>query len=110
MSPGLHTTVAETLVPGDPPATFAAAGRLVDRLWPGRTETVAVEPPGLLVHGVAGDAWLTWEIAPSGSDGWTRVRLVCDEADTSPGPPPGLDAVLALLLEEVGAPTLRRPP
>lgn len=37
-------------------------------------------------------------------------RLVCDEADTSPGPPPGLDAVLALLLEEVGAPTLRRPP
>ena len=46
------------------------------------------------------DAWLRWEIGPSGSEGETGVRLVCDEADTSPGPPPHLDAVLTLPLKE----------
>lgn len=107
MSPGLHTAAAETLVPGDPPAAFAAAGRLAERLWPGRVRTVAADPPGTLVLAVSEDAWLTWEIGPSGADGRTRVRLVCDEADTSPGPAPEVDVVLALLLEEVGTPTRR---
>jgi hypothetical protein len=113
MSPGLHTTVAETLVPADRPAAYAAAGRLVERLWAGRTETVTAEAPALLVHTVTTapggddvDAWVTWQLTPAASHGWTRVRLTCDEADTSAAPPPELDAVLTLLLEEVGVQAL----
>ena len=111
MGPGLQTAVAEIVLPVDGPAAFAAAGRLVDLLWGGRTEVVAAEPPSLLLHTVAAapgsddvDAWLTWQFSSASGERSTRVRLMCDEADTSDGPPPELDDVLGLLADLVAVP------
>jgi len=108
MKANLHTTTAESLVKADLWTVFSAIGRLLERVWGGRTEVLSAEAPILLFHTVTAgqgsddvDAWLSWELSTSGSAGWTCVRLVHDEADTSPGPPPELDAVLALLLQEV---------
>jgi hypothetical protein len=114
MSPGLHTAVAEVVAPADPTVTYAAVGRLVDLLWDGRTEVLSAEPPAVFVHTVVAapgsddvDAWLTWEVAPATPEGSTRVRLTCDEADISDGPPPELDEVLRLLVDLVHTSALR---
>jgi hypothetical protein len=100
----LITTVAQTLVPGDPRGVMELVESLVEHLWPHSTETVLAEPPRLLMHSVSSwpdgiDAWLTWELTAFGSTGWTIVRLIHDEADTSPGPPPELDILLRLVAE-----------
>ena len=106
--------MAEAVVPAAGPVAYAAVGRLIELLWVGRTEVVRAEPPTLLVHTVVPtpgsddvDAWLTWELAPSASDASTRVRLICDEADTSNGPPPELDEVLRRLVDLVHTSALR---
>jgi hypothetical protein len=77
---------------------------LVDRLWPAMTEVALSDPPAELLLAVSSDCWLTWELAEAGPSS-TRVRVVHDEADTSAGPAPELDAVLALLAEAVRAGT-----
>lgn len=108
MRSALHTTEAETLVRADQAMVFVAIGRLVERLWGGMTEVTMSDPPRLLTHTVTAelgspdvDAWLTWEVTASASASWTRLRLVHDEADLSPGPAPELDIVLTLLHDEL---------
>ena len=102
MNDGLRTATAQCVVRADRPTAFAAVGRLVESLWGGRVEVVLEEGPGLLVHTVSFercgdvDAWLTWELTET-AEGWTKVRVVCDEADTAPGPAPELDKVLERL-------------
>lgn len=107
MTPPLNSTVAYASVVGDTHAVYSAVERLIDRLWSGMTEVVLAQPPHLLLHRVSSapddiDAWLTWEFIPTGpSDSWTELRLVHEELDTSAGPPPELDEVLALLVESL---------
>lgn len=109
MTSPLNSTAVYASVAGDMAAVYAAVERLVERLWPGMTEVVIADPPRILLHHVASephdvDAWLTWELAPTGPAGtWTELTLLHDELDTSAGPPPELDRVLALLVESIGA-------
>ena len=111
MNDGLTTTTAQTLVPGDRRAVFSLIESLVDHLWAGTTEVVHAEAPSVLMHTVEDvggvDVWLTWELTSVGTTGWTLVRLIHDEADTSPGPPPELEILLTLLGESATS-TLRR--
>jgi hypothetical protein len=99
---GLRTVEAECVVRADRPTAFAAVGRLVVRLWGAGAEVALEDAPYMVVHTVSAegggdvDAWLTWELSETGG-GWTKVRLVCDEADTGAAPPPELDRVLDLL-------------
>lgn len=92
----LYTFAAETVLPGDREAAFRAVTDLVDLLWGDMVEVVLSDPPAELLHRVD-DVWVTWQLTDDGPV--TRVRLVAEDADTSAGPEPGLDEVLALLLE-----------
>ncbi len=101
--PNLHTFAAETVLPGDRAAAFHAVTVVVDLLWGGMVEVVLSDPPGELFHRIRSgdgdvDVWVTWQLTGDGTA--TRVRLTVDEADTSPGPEPELDEVLALLAEQ----------
>jgi hypothetical protein len=106
-TPPLNSTIAHASVVGDPATVYAAAYNLIERLWPGTNEIVLADPPRLLMHRVSSggddvDAWLTWDFRPAGpSSSWTELRLVHEELDTSAGPPPELDHVLALLGESL---------
>ena len=87
---------------------YTAVNSLLDRLLAGRVQVVAADPPGLLVHRVSAegpvddtDCWLTWELSALTAEGWTQVRLIHDEADTSGAPPPDLDGMLALLDDDI---------
>jgi hypothetical protein len=114
MTAPLNSTVAYACVAGDIASVYAAVHRLTQRLWAGMTEVVHADPPRVLLHHVAIegddiDAWLTWELAPTGpSDSWTEVRLLHEELDTSSGPPPELDQVLTLLVESLGVVSARQ--
>ena len=104
MNDGLVTTTAQTLVPGDRATVFALIESLTENLWPGATDAALAHSPSFMLHTVTDEAggiaaWLTWELASIGTTGWTLVRLVHDEADTSPGPPPELEILLTLLTE-----------
>jgi hypothetical protein len=105
--PNLHTAAADTLLPCGREAAFAAVEALAALLWGDRVEVVTEQAPARLLQRVSAggdiEAWVTWELTAAGSGAATRVRLVVDEADTSPGPEPELDEVLALLLERVAA-------
>lgn len=112
MNDGLTTTTAQTLVPGDRRTVFSLIQSLADHLWGGSTEVVLADEPSVFMHTLEGevagvDAWLTWELTSVGSTGWTLVRLIHDEADTTPGPPPDLEILLTLLAESATS-TLRR--
>ncbi|MFP5318749.1 MAG: hypothetical protein ACLGI2_10705 [Acidimicrobiia bacterium] len=112
MNDGLTTTTAETLVPGDRRTVFSLIESLADHLWGGSTEVVLADAPSLFMHALevdarGVDAWLTWELTSLGTTGWTIVRLIHDEADASPGPPPELEILLTLLVESATS-TLRR--
>ncbi|MFP5318822.1 MAG: hypothetical protein ACLGI2_11105 [Acidimicrobiia bacterium] len=113
MNSPLNSTAVYASVAGDMAAVYAAVERLVERLWPGMTEVVLADPPRILLHHVAGqphdvDAWLTWELAPAGpAASWTELTLLHDELDTSAGPPPELDRVLALLVESLAGAATR---
>lgn len=101
--PNLHTFAAETVLPGDRAAAFHAVTVLVDLLWGDMVEVVLSDPPAELLHRITSgdgdvDVWVTWQL--TGDRSATRVRLTVDEADTSPGPEPELDEVLALLAEQ----------
>jgi len=105
---GLVTTTAQTLVPGDRETVFGLIESLSEHLWPGATHAALSRPPAFLVHTVTDEvggiaAWLTWELASIGTAGWTLVRLIHDEADLSPGPPPELEILLTLLAESASA-------
>lgn len=114
MTSPLNSTAAYACVAGDMAAVYAAVERVVERLWPGMTEVVLADRPRILLHHVAIepdeiDAWLTWELEPVGPNGsWTELRLLHDELDTSAGPPPELDLVLAMLGESLAAATPSR--
>lgn len=107
MKTALNRTVAYASVAGDVQTVYAAVQDLVDRLWPGMTEVVLAEPPGKVLHRVSNDghdvdAWLSWELRPTGpSSSWTELLLAHEELDESAGPPPELDDVLALLGESL---------
>lgn len=108
MNDGLITTTAQTLVEGDRATVFALIESLTEHLWAGATEVVYVDAPGVYMHTVKGDlgavdAWLTWELSSLGTTGWTIVRLIHDELDTSPGLPPELAILLRLLAESASA-------
>ena len=109
MTSPLNSTVAYASVAADTATVYGAVERLVERLWPGMTEVVLADPPQILLHHVASsmgdiDVWLTWELAPTGPSGsWTELRLLHDELETAPAPPPELERVLAMLLESLRA-------
>lgn len=108
MSYPLNTTVAHASVAGDVATVYGAVQDLIARMWPGMTEIVVAAEPRLVLHRVSGggegvDAWLTWELRPVGpSSSWTEVRILHEELDSASGPPPGLDRVLELLIEQLG--------
>jgi hypothetical protein len=103
-SANLYTFVAETVLPCDREAAFRAVSGLVDLLWGGMVEVVLSDPPAELLHRLCStegdvDVWVTWQLTAESATA-TRVRLVVEEADTSPGPEPELEEVLALLVEK----------
>jgi len=99
----MHTSSAETLVPGCPSTVHDEVVALASRVWgAGADDVVTSQPGALLVHGVPLDGgtscWLTWTFTAAGA-GLTRVRLSHDEAAVGDGAPePDLDAVLGMLL------------
>jgi hypothetical protein len=107
MTTPLNSTATYVSVAGDIATVYAAVQEVIEHLWPGMSEVVHADPPRLLLHHVAGqggdvDAWLTWELVPTGPGGsWTELRLLHEELDTSVGPPPELDQVLTLLVESL---------
>jgi hypothetical protein len=104
----MHTSTADTLVPGCPAAVHAAVTALAARLWAvGADDIVTCDDGVLLVHGVRldgqTDCWLTWTFTVAGPS-LTRVRLTHDDAAVDGGAPePDLDAVLGILLAAVMA-------
>ncbi len=109
MSYPLNATVAHAAVVGDVTTVYGAVQELIARLWPGMTEIVIAAEPRLLLHRVSVggediDAWLTWELSPAGpSSSWTELRILHEGLDTVSGPPPELDRVLELLIEQLAA-------
>jgi hypothetical protein len=104
----MHTSTADTLVPGCPATVHAAVLALASRVWAVGPDDVVTSDDGvLLVHGVRldgqTDCWLTWTFTVAGPS-LTRVRLTHDDAAVYAGAPePDLDAVLGMLLAAVMA-------
>lgn len=107
MTAPLTSTSAYVSLAGEIATVYAAVQEVIEHLWPGMSEVVHADPPRLLLHHVARegddvDAWLTWELAPTGPGGsWTELLLLHEELDTSVGPPPELDQVLTFLVESL---------
>ena len=87
---------ATTLLPVPVARAWEEIDSVLDTLWPGDVE-VLQRTADVLVHGVAGDVWLSWKVEPVGSRA-SRVHLSLDECDITGAPEPELDAVLIALL------------
>lgn len=87
---------ATTLLPVPLARAWEEIDAVLDTLWPGEVE-VLQRTTDALVHGVAGDVWLSWKVEPVGSRA-SRVHLSLDECDITVAPEPELDAVLITLL------------
>lgn len=87
---------ATTLLPVADTRVWDEIDGVLDSLWPGEVE-VLQQTDELLLHGVAGDVWLTWKVEPFGSRA-ARVHLSLDECDELEAPEPDLDAVLLTLM------------
>lgn len=103
--PQLRSASIEVVIEATPEAVFDEILVLAHQLWQvDESDLVTAGRPLLLVHSVRHDdmvsCWLTWEIAPAEA-GASLVRLVHDEADLRPAPPPELSEVIAALNEQL---------
>lgn len=106
--PRLQTAAIEAVVEATPDVAFGAARAVAAATWGvGGSDIVSAAPPSLLVHAVRLDGeiscWLSWQITAL-SPTTSRVRLVHDEADLRPGPPPELEDVVSVLLAQLASP------